>query len=247
MGKSKTIKHRWTGAVLLTYAGELKAALDAAVKRGADLSWADLSRADLSGANLSRAVLSGANLSGADLSWAVLSRAVLSGAVLSRADLSWADLSGAVLSGANLSWAVLSEANLWGTQGINPALCTPNIGRLYQTGKQRAFKIVNARGEGIYRGGIRYDIGATVEVRDADTDPLHDCGVGINVAELHWCAARWREGYRILIVEFGRKDIACIPIANDGKFRLHRCKVVGEVDLVEIGLVKAPEAAEAKA
>ena len=43
--------------------------------KGADLSWANLSRANLSGANLSWA-----NLSGADLSWANLSGADLSGA-----------------------------------------------------------------------------------------------------------------------------------------------------------------------
>jgi hypothetical protein len=48
---------------------------------------------------------------------------------------------------------------------------------------------------------------------------------------------QWRQDYRILIVEFTAKDIACIPITTDGKFRLHRCKVVGEKDLKEIGLI----------
>ena len=37
-----------------------------------------------------------------------------------------------------------------------------------------------------------------------------------------------REGFRILIVEFTAKDIAAIPTGTDGKFRLHRCKVVAE-------------------
>jgi len=92
-------------------------AVSAAVKSGANLSWANLSRADLgganlSGANLSRADLSGANLSRANLSWANLSRADLSGANLSWADLSWANLSWANLSRADLSGADLSRADL---------------------------------------------------------------------------------------------------------------------------------------
>jgi hypothetical protein len=49
----------------------------------------------------------------------------------------------------------------------------------------------------------------------------------------------WHEGYRILIAEFTAEDIAAIPTANDGKFRVHKCKIVGEKDLREIGLVKA--------
>jgi hypothetical protein len=54
----------------------LRAALEVAVKRGANLSGANLSGADLSGADLS-----GADLSGADLSFANLSGADLSGAM----------------------------------------------------------------------------------------------------------------------------------------------------------------------
>jgi hypothetical protein len=36
-------------------------------------------------------------------------------------------------------------------------------------------------------------------------------------------------------VEFAVEDIAAIPIASDGKIRLHRCKVVGEKNLAEMG------------
>ena len=100
-------------------AGDVRAAVVEAVKAGADLYGANLSRANLYGANLygadlSRANLYGANLSGADLSGANLSRANLSGANLSGADLSRADLSGANLYGANLSRANLSRADLYG-------------------------------------------------------------------------------------------------------------------------------------
>jgi uncharacterized protein YjbI with pentapeptide repeats len=107
------IKHRWSGELLFAIETDSwKLAVEAAVKSGANLSWADLSKADLSWANLSEANLSWANLSWANLSDADLSWANLSWADLSKADLSWADLSKADLSKADLSWANLSEADL---------------------------------------------------------------------------------------------------------------------------------------
>ena len=60
------IKSRWTGAVL--YSGEhadVKEAVEAAVKAGANLA-----RANLYGANLARATLAGATLAGANLAGA---------------------------------------------------------------------------------------------------------------------------------------------------------------------------------
>ena len=75
------IKHRYTGAVLYEHEPSdeqqasglaMRAALEAAVKRNADLSGADLSGAYLRGADLSGAYLRGANLRGADLSGADL-------------------------------------------------------------------------------------------------------------------------------------------------------------------------------
>jgi uncharacterized protein YjbI with pentapeptide repeats len=80
----------------------LRAALEVAVKRGANLSGADLSGADLSGADLSFANLSFADLSGANLSGAILSGAILRGAILLGAGLRGAILLGANLSGADL-------------------------------------------------------------------------------------------------------------------------------------------------
>jgi hypothetical protein len=47
----------------------------------------------------------------------------------------------------------------------------------------------------------------------------------------------WQQGHRILVAEFTAKDIAAIPTATDGKFRVFRCKIVGEKDLKEIGLI----------
>ena len=57
------IKNRWTGAVL--YSGEhadVKEAVEAAVKAGANLAGANLADANLSGANLSGATLTGAKV-----------------------------------------------------------------------------------------------------------------------------------------------------------------------------------------
>ena len=90
----------------------LRAALEVAVKRGANLSGANLLGANLSGADLSFANLSFANLSFANLSFADLSGADLSGAILRGAGLRGAILLGAGLRGANLLGANLSGADL---------------------------------------------------------------------------------------------------------------------------------------
>jgi hypothetical protein len=212
--------------------------------RGADLSDADLSGAYLSGADLSDANLRGAYLSGADLSGAYLSDANLRGAYLSDANLSGAylrdaDLSGAYLSEANLRGADLSDANLSGAylrdadlsgaKGFSPERSHALAALPYLPGKLRAFKLVNANGEGHVNGGIKYPVGKTVEEPNADCDPGNQCSSGLNVADLPWVLREWCEGYRVLVVEFTAKDIACIPHGTDGKFRLKRCKVLSDI------------------
>ena len=163
-------------------------------------------------------------------------------AVSARANLSDADLSRAYLSGANLSGAYLSGAN-----GIAPEICTDLLMLLDQPGAIRAYKLVNAEGYGPFNGGVKYEVGESVSVKKPNTDPLEQCGAGINVATLAWCLREWRPGYRVLVVEFTAADIACIPTATDGKFRLFRCAVIAEkaIDPVKIGLVKAEERAAA--
>ena len=217
---------------------------------GANLARADLAGADLAGAYLARADLAGANLAGADLAGAYLARADLAranlaganlaGANLARADLARANLAGANLAGANLAGAYLAGAYLAGAKGIYPERCTPLLILLDQPGKIRAYKLVNASGVGPFNGGIKYMIGKEYEVDDADTDAAVDCGKGINLATLDWCLREWKAGYKILLAEFQAKDIAAIPTGTDGKFRVHRCEIVGEkkIDPVELGLVK---------
>ena len=109
------IKSRWNGEVL--YSGEhadIKEAVEAAVKAGADLRDADLRDADLRDANLRGANLRGANLRGANLRDANLRGANLRDANLRDADLCGADLGGANLRGADLGGADLRGANLRG-------------------------------------------------------------------------------------------------------------------------------------
>ena len=104
-----------------------------------------------------------------------------------------------------------------------------------QPGKIRAYKLVEENGEGPFNGGITYVVGKSYSVKDANTDVNEQCAVGINLATLDWCLRYFEKGMRVLLAEFTAKDIAAIPTATDGKFRVHRCKIVGEKDIT--GLV----------
>ena len=144
----------------------------------------------------------------------------------------------AMTSGADLYRADLYRADLSGATGFNKYLVSPLYGMLDQVGKIRAYKLVNESGQGPQYGGITYAKNETVEVKKACTDENEQCAAGINLATLDWCMREWRKGFRILVAEFTRKDIAAIPVGTDGKFRVFRCKIVGEKDLSEIGLIE---------
>ena len=177
------------------------------------------------------AVKSHANLSYANLHNANLSYADLRDADLYNADLSYANLSYANLHNANLSYADLRDA-----KNVNKNRCTPLLVLCDQPGKIRAYKLVTEKGVGPFCGGIFYEKGKTYTVADADCSEAQ-CAKGISLATLDWCMNEWQPGYRILIAEFTAKDIASIPIATDGKFRVKKCKIVGEKNLKEIGLI----------
>ena len=210
------IKSRWDGSVLYTAesGADVRAVAQAAVASGANLRDADLRDAYLRRANLSRA-----NLSGADLSGANLSRA---------------NLSGAYLRDANLRGADLYDANLYGAVGITPERCTDLLILLEQVGKIRAYKLTKSDGAGPTYSGLIYAVDKTVEASEADTNPASQCGAGVSLATLPWCLSNWQPGYRIFVCEFTRADIAAIPTATDGKFRVHRCKVVREIEAEQI-------------
>ena len=212
---------RWDNSQVIIPAGKYASLKEAVEKEYKNLSYADLRSADLSYANLRYANLNYANLSYAGLSYANLSYA----------DLNYTDLNYADLRYANLSYADLNYA-----KNFNKYITTPLYSMLDQVGKIRAYKIVDSKNEGIYKGGLVYEIGKSVKVKKADTNELKDCGEGINLATLDWCIKQYRNGYKILIAEFTKEDIACIPIGSNGKFRVFRCKIIGEKNLKEIGL-----------
>ena len=171
------------------------------------------------------AVKAGADLGGADLRGADLSGAYLRDAYLRDAYLSDADLRGANLRGADLRDA----------KGINKYLTSHLYLFLDQVGKIRAYKLTTTDDEGPTYGGIEYTIGKTIEAK-ADDNESTQCSYGISVATLDWCMSNWQPGYKIKVVEFSRNDIAAIPIASDGKFRVSKCKVIREKNLKELGL-----------
>ena len=108
----------------------------------------------------------------------------------------------------------------------------------FQTGKIRALKMVSHDLKSPIQSMDRltYEVGSTVEVKKADTNEQTDCGSGVNVATAPWVLANFRNGYRVLLVEFTAKDIAAIPVGSDGKFRVYKCKVVREVKPEELGI-----------
>jgi hypothetical protein len=212
---SYDIIHRYTRAVLYH-------AVEATTLREAVVAARDVG-AYLRGADLRGAYLRGAYLRGADLRGADLRGAYLRGADLQGADLRGADLQGADLRGADLQ----------GAKGIDASRCTPLLMLLDQPGPIRAYKMVDADGRSPIQstGKLTYTVGERYEVAGADTDVLTQCGAGINVATLDWCLREYQPGWRVLVVEFTANDIAAIPTATDGKFRLKKCRVVGEKDI----------------
>jgi len=218
-----------SGSVLFSLeTASLRLCVEAAIRSGANLRSADLSYADLRYANLRSADLRSADLRSADLR-----SADLRSADLSYADLRYANLRSADLRSADLSYADLRYANLRSAVGVNKHICTPLLMLLDQPGKIRAYKMVDENNVGPFNGGITYLVGKKYSVDNANTDGGEQCGAGINLATLDWCLREWKVGYKVLIAEFTAKDIACVPTATNGKFRVHRCKIVGEKDISE--------------
>jgi hypothetical protein len=149
-----------------------------------------------------------------------------------------ADVRAAVVEAAGKR-ADLSRAYLSGANGYDPRRTNDLLMLLDQPGLIRAYKLVrDDYGSPMGYGPLFYTVGSELTAEDADTDATHDCGRGINLATLPWVLREWRTGNRIMLVEFTAADIAAIPLG--GKFRVRRCTVVKELDLVELGLVEKP-------
>ena len=205
--------------------GGERADLREASLEGVNLEDADLRGADLEGVNLKRADLRGADLEGANLKDANFEKANLKRVNLTRANLEGANLEGADLWETNLKGANLEGADLKYVKNLP----LPDLNILkHQKGKIRAFKVVNRENEGVFQGGIKYEIGKTIEERDYDPDEKVLCSRGLNVATLEWCLKNKGVSDKILVVECYAEDIVAIPYATNGKFRVKKCKVIGE-------------------
>ena len=215
------IKSWRDGRVLFTAknATDVRQAVEEARKAGADLRGAYLGGANLGGANLGGANLWDANLRDANLR----------DANLWDANLRDVDLRDANLRDANLRDANLRDVDLRGAKGLAPERVNDLLLLLDQVGPIRAYKLVDSAYQSPIQssGKITYRMGETVEAK-ADTDPDTQCGKGINLATLPWCLKNWQSGYRVLVMEFKKTDIAAIPI-GDGKFRVSKCRVVREI------------------
>ena len=200
------IKNRFTGEIIYRSKKRiLRTVVEEAVKSGASLA----------GANLSRASLDGANLDGASLYRASLYRANLDGANLSGASLYRASLDGANLSGASLDGASL----------------LPNLYILkFQPPKTilRAWKYIQ-NGKSPYQNAV-YQVGKVYIEKRCSTDERIACDKGLNVATLQWCLNDGNDNAEFLEVEFYAEDIIAIPFATDGKFRVRRFKVLRKIN-----------------
>ena len=165
-------------------------------------------------------------------------------AAVEKAARNGADLRSANLRFANLGSADLRYADLGFAKGVSPERSNELLLLREQVGKIRAYKLVTAdlKSPIHSENPITYEIGSTVQA-EADTNEAKDCGAGINLATLPWCLNEHRDGRRILVCEFTAKDIAAIPNA-DGKFRVHKAKVVKELDLTEMFEREARDRAE---
>ena len=232
------------GFANLGFANLRSANLGSADLRSADLRFADLGSANLGSADLRSANLRSADLGFADLRSADLGFADLGFANLGFANLGFADLGFADLGFANLRSANLRSADLRSAKGLRPERSNELLLLREQVGKIRAYKLVTKDLMSPIQSDnrIKYEIGSTVFAK-ANMDESEDCGAGINLATLPWCLNEHRDGYRILVCEFSAKDIAAIPNA-DGKFRVHKAKVVKELDLTEMFEAEAKEREE---
>ena len=127
----------------------------------------------------------------------------------------------------------------------------PLLMLLNQPGKLRVYKVVTLKygspTAGRYLSVVTYKPGAKVEVLNANSDVDETCGAGVNVATLDWCIREYglsrkenQANHLIIEIECTANDIACIPTASDGKFRLHRGRVRRVVPYEELGLGNEP-------
>jgi hypothetical protein len=110
-----------------------------------------------------------------------------------------------------------------------------------RAGKNRvyhAFKYTQMFGRSPYyphrRPVLVTEPGAVLKVKRANTNPNYACGAGVNVGTKAFCVSpgrryRFEEPFAnmfLFLVEFRKRDIACVPKRGGGKWRLFQCKVI---------------------
>jgi hypothetical protein len=229
------IKSIITGGIIFNLdTSSIRLCIEAAVRNGANLYGANMSRANLYGANLSSANLSRADLSyanlfyanlyGADLSYANLSYANLYGANLSSANLYGADLTGADLYGANMSRANLYGANLSSANLSHANLSRANLKDTKNMVKPMGVEVGNfywKRFEvGLNNNGYQFKVGLN-KLRKGevfDDDERETCTYpAFHFASKSWCAVNYP--YRPLeaLIQIPKKAKINEPWATDGK------------------------------
>ena len=127
-----------------------------------------------------------------------------------------------------------SEKDLGFTTGLLDLLTKADVEGLRKKkhlGRVRAYKYTDKDAESpVYTPKIKYVPGKDYEIKDADTVSTSNCHKGINVADVEWTKSSATGDRRVFAFEFEMEDIAAIPPSTDGKFRLHRCKCVEELD-----------------
>ncbi len=169
----------------------------------ADLRGADLVLANLKDANLFSADLEGANLLYADLEGADLRDANLKGASLRKADLFGADLRGANLIDANLDdtyfnkkeeyrkGVILSKSIVGWKKCAGGAIVELEIpkgaivfcinGKKCRTNKAKVISISNGdKGISGYNSSFIYEVGKSYEIEDFNLQYNVECGTGIH-------------------------------------------------------------------
>ena len=128
------------------------------------------------------------------------------------------------------------EKDLGFTRGLFDLLTKADVEALRKKrhfGRVRAYKYVTKEAKSPTRTGtdaITYKVGDDYEIKDANTDPTSGCHTGINVADVAWAKDNATGDRRLFAFEFEMADVAAIPTHTDGKFRVHRCKCVAELD-----------------
>ena len=135
-----------------------------------------------------------------------------------RADLTGADLTRSDLYGADLKKTILEGINWLAYLGVVPD----------HQGTARAYKVLTNAGVGPFNGGINYLEGDVFE-SELDPDVNAQCSQGIHLATFRWCLDNKQEGRRLFMFSFNVKDCVC-PIGSDGKFRVRKCRKIGECD-----------------